>query len=309
VISALALPLLGKELRERANRPRTYVIRVVAAVLFFGTFLWFCGSSLQAAEAGGIGGGSAVLLPVLTLQLVGIHLFIPALMCGSIAAERESGTLDLLRLTRLGPWRIVMEKFFAGLLPVVTFVLLGVPLYAVAYALGGVEPEEVLYIAWVLVLALAEVGAFTLLMSACCTTPISAFVATYALGGILCWSAPELADLVGDAVPGGAPWILTHHQFQLFVPAGLWIDTDRPGMPQWAAFAIWTVPSTVATFLALGAAQFALIRSPWTPRRVKNCLAKLALSHRLASAGWITLGWQPIFWRHCRGTVLAKPAE
>jgi ABC-type transport system involved in multi-copper enzyme maturation permease subunit len=143
VTSALALPLLAKELRERANQPRTYIVRVLAAVLLFAAFIWICGDSLIAAEQGGIGGGMGVIIPVLTLQFVGIYLFTPALMCGSIAAERESKTLEVLRLTRLSAGRIVMEKFFAGLLPVTTFVLLGVPLYAVAYSLGGVEPEVI----------------------------------------------------------------------------------------------------------------------------------------------------------------------
>jgi ABC-type transport system involved in multi-copper enzyme maturation permease subunit len=302
--TALTLPLLSKELRERANRPRTYIVRVAAALLFFGLFLWVCGDNLMAAELGGIGGGAKVLTPLLTLQLVGIHIFVPALLCGSIASERERGSLDILRLTRLTPWRIILEKYFSGLLPVITFVLLGGPLYSVAYSLGGVEPETLYGIGAVLLLALLEVSAFSILMSTCCRTPVGAFVATYILGAILCWLTPEVGDALGEFFPlEDVPWLLQHHRLQLFVPAALWIETEGEE-PGW----IWAVPVVAATGLCLLFARSYVTTSPLGRKGgALYWILGLFTGKTSAARGTIEVSSRAIIWRHCRGTVFASP--
>jgi formate-dependent nitrite reductase membrane component NrfD len=99
--------MLRKELVERAARKRTYVMRIVYAVAFFGMFLFtyrnlfafsFYGDdAMQGLRA--LGRGDEIYRSVLVIQIFGILLFLPAMMCGLITDEKERGTLPLLLLT------------------------------------------------------------------------------------------------------------------------------------------------------------------------------------------------------------------
>lgn len=46
-----------------------------------------------------------------------LFVFIPLAMCGTVAGERERGTLDILLLTHQSPWRIIWQKYLGNLIP------------------------------------------------------------------------------------------------------------------------------------------------------------------------------------------------
>ena len=70
-------------------------------------WLWQPGTSpLQA-----MGAGRQLFEQLCMLQAGGIALFLPALMCGRIAQEKERDSLVLLLLTELRPWQIVLQKY------------------------------------------------------------------------------------------------------------------------------------------------------------------------------------------------------
>ncbi len=187
-----SLPLLTKELTETAARRRTYVLRVLFAVLLYGLFalsvpnFFWAGTT---ATTGMLGAGRQLFELLLYLELGAIALFLPALMCGRITEEKERDSLVLLFLTELRPWQIVLQKYLGGLVPMFTFLLLGVPLGAVAYSLGGLELRELFMCVWVLALACLQLGALALACSAWCRTTVSAFVLTYLLA-ILLYAGP-----------------------------------------------------------------------------------------------------------------------
>src|SRR4051794_40680725 len=108
-----SLPLLSKELLEQSARPRTFIIRTLyAALLFFFSLLIFYLSSYQnfASPLTLLGRGRQVFQQVTLLQFLGVYLFMPAITCGVITAEKERNTFGLLLLTRLGPTTILLEK-------------------------------------------------------------------------------------------------------------------------------------------------------------------------------------------------------
>ena len=179
-----SLPLLTKELTETAARRRTYVLRVVFAVLLYGLFalsvpkFFWAGTNATTAM---LGAGRQLFELLLYLELGAIALFLPALMCGRITEEKERDSLVLLFLTELRPWQIVLQKYLGGLVPMATFLLLGVPLGAVAYSLGGLGLRDLIMGVWVLALACLQLGALALACSAWCRTTVTAFVQTYLL--------------------------------------------------------------------------------------------------------------------------------
>ncbi|MEX2213167.1 MAG: ABC transporter permease subunit [Phycisphaeraceae bacterium] len=185
--SRLGLPLLAKELIEQANRKRTYVLRTVYAVLlfFFSTlFLYNIFESYQ--RYGGspfaiLGSGREMFLVLVSFQFTGLYLFLPAMVCGVITYEKERQSLPLLMITDLRPWEIIIQKLAGRLIPMVTFLLLSLPLMAVAYSFGGVTSNRVSITILLLALSLLQVGGMAIMCSAYARSTAAAFLMTFVL--------------------------------------------------------------------------------------------------------------------------------
>src|SRR6516225_5879137 len=107
LISNLSLPLLAKELIEQASRRRTYLVRVVYAILLFFAAVLFFYQTLRvgmASPLAALGRGRDMFMAVVFLQFAGVYLFMPAMTCSALTQEKERDSLQLLFLTRLGPW-------------------------------------------------------------------------------------------------------------------------------------------------------------------------------------------------------------
>jgi ABC-type transport system involved in multi-copper enzyme maturation permease subunit len=184
----VGLPLLSKELAEMAQRRRTYAVRVAFAVLTYLTsalFLVPIFRTLQRSPKGVLGHGTDVLDVVYAIEWAGLVLFVPAIMSGVLTVEKERNTLQLLFLTKLGPWTIVFEKLLSRLVPVATFLLVSLPLLFVAYLLGGLKQADVQMATAELMLTAFELASIALFCSAFCATSASAFVLSYVLTALV----------------------------------------------------------------------------------------------------------------------------
>jgi len=185
---SLTLPLLTRELIEQSNRPRTYQIRVAYAVLLYAITGWMVQQEYGDLLASGSrailtsGAGQVLFETVLTLQFAGIYLFLPAMVCSSIASEKERETLGLLLITKLGPWTILFEKLLSRLVPMIGFLLLSLPLLAIARSLGGITNGQILWATAMLLVTMWFVGTFSLMWSALLRTTAGAFLMTYISG-------------------------------------------------------------------------------------------------------------------------------
>ncbi len=190
------MPLLTKELTEQAARKRTYAMRVLYAVGLFGVFLLtmqdITGGLGSANVLYSLGRGKELFYVLFGLQFAGICLFLPALMSGAIAGEKEHQSLALLLVTGLSPWEIVMQKYVSRLVPMVSFLLLSLPLLAVCYAYGGMSTGLLVNGTLALFITAAQIGALALLMSAFWPRTVHAFVWTYVAGFVI-YFGPVLA--------------------------------------------------------------------------------------------------------------------
>lgn len=179
----LSFPLLTKELTEQANRRRTYVVRFLYALVLF-----LLGVFAIADDASGnvrLGAGQAIFHNLVQLQFWLILIFLPATASGALTIEKERDTLSLLLITTIPPWSIVVQKYLSRLLPMLSFLLLGFPLLAVAYSYGGVSTSELLGAIALLILFAAQVAAVSILASAWCRTTGEAFITTYVVLAIM----------------------------------------------------------------------------------------------------------------------------
>lgn len=177
-----SLPLLRKELIEQAARPRTYAIRVIYATLLFSIFLALSYQGLKTKftpETAGLGSGEDMFANLLYIQFAGILLFLPATMSSVITSEKERQSLALLLLTDLRPAEILWQKYIGRLVPMLTCLLLSLPLLALCFAFGGISTDYVLSGICALFLTCLQVGALSILCSCFFATSLSAFVASY----------------------------------------------------------------------------------------------------------------------------------
>ncbi|HEX4072639.1 MAG TPA: hypothetical protein VHX68_15770 [Planctomycetaceae bacterium] len=184
----LGLPLLSKELAEMAQLRRTYLARVGFAVLMFSTsaLLFLPKYELLKLLPKGVFGHGAEFFDVLfAIEWAGLVLFVPAVVSGALTAEKERNTLQLLFLTKLGPWTILLEKLLSRLVPVATFFLVSLPLLFIAYLWGGLTQSDVGLAIAELALVVFELAAIALFCSAFCATSASAFILSYVITALV----------------------------------------------------------------------------------------------------------------------------
>lgn len=194
-VRSWGLPLLAKDLTEVAARKRTYQVRVGYAVAVLLVGLFVLGASVQTgpfSSVTALGAGKPVFETLTFLQFIGLYAALPILACSSLTVEKERNTLQLLLITKLGPWTIIFEKFLSVVVLASNYLLLGLPVLAFSYAFGGIEQDELLFASGGLVLLSIRLSAIGVMCSAVFSTSGRALVATYLID--LCL---RVVDVVG----------------------------------------------------------------------------------------------------------------
>ena len=326
-----AFPLLAKELTEIAARRRTYVIRVVYGLLLYGVFAAINFSALKRASLSpmnAMGAGREMFMVLIFLQIIGIFLFLPAMTAGLITQEKERDSLVLLFLTELKPWQILLQKYASGLVAILSFMLIGMPLGALCYAYGGVPPDQLFIGVWVLFLTCLQVAAFALMCSSRARTTVGAFIGTYVGMAVLFFGLGMLGELLNRLL-GHSDFPDTLLRVCPAYPRTLFVDVSHPfyasSAPRFNSmtFVSWallrSLPSLGATFVFLLVARFYFVRRAFAPAR--NRL--LGLFRRLDSFMQYTNRWiggvtfrtrdrelpgdDPIAWREMSRTTLGRP--
>ncbi|MDB5339366.1 MAG: gliding motility-associated transporter permease protein [Planctomycetaceae bacterium] len=197
VLQRMSLPLLLKELLEQAARRRTYLIRIVYVALLSYFALASIALQLRLVTALNVlGQGAPILTSLVNWQFWGIFLLLPGMACGVLTTEKERNTLALLFLTRLGPWAIIMEKLLSRLVPMLTFLMCGLPVMAFTYSLGGLTVFQLFVAGYYLLLALLLTGCVAVMCSALSNSTIGAFIQCYVVLLSLSVALPIFYDLV-----------------------------------------------------------------------------------------------------------------
>jgi len=205
------LPLLRRELTELANRRRTYVVRMVGAVIvLLIVFIAYQTAMENRAQLGTgisryLGVGGEVFEFVAPALFAVIQLLMPAFCCACITSEKESNTIGTLLLTRLSPATIIAEKFMSRLVPMLTLLLLTFPVLAHVLTLGGVDTDIMIGTLWLLFCECLFFASIAILCSAWFATTVSAFTVSYCLTGLLTIMSISL-------------------RFQTFVPSSIWLQ-------------------------------------------------------------------------------------
>ena len=214
VAESFANPLAAKELRSRMRGPRAFLVAtlylVPLGVVAVALYVLAAGST-TANVAAGIPVGKLYFAAVSGLELGLICLLAPAFTADLVSGERERRTLDLLLVTPLTRWQIVVGKLVAALGSLLMLIVLAIPLQAIAILLGGVGPEELAVAFLILVLTTVTYGCVGLYWSARLRTTRAAVLLAYAttLTGVAALPVGSLLFLVGGQVLFGGGGGLT----------------------------------------------------------------------------------------------------
>jgi ABC-2 type transport system permease protein len=177
-VPSLRLPpgitaIMVKELRGRMRGRRAFIILTLYVLLLAG-FAWMSQQIHQATVNGfqSYGGqatfasasvGRGIFADLLMLQTLMIAVLAPAATAGAISSEREHQTLELLAVTPISSFAIVVGKLFSALAWVFVLVLASIPVTALVFVFGGVAPDDVLRgygVLFATVIGLGSIGIF-----------------------------------------------------------------------------------------------------------------------------------------------------
>ncbi len=184
------LPMVDRELRERARWRSTYWVRGAVALLatsIAGFVLMF----VSVASPGGAGKITLTVLAWLAFPFVVLEGLRNT--ADSLSHEKREGTLGLLFLTDLKGYDVVLGTFFASSLASLYALIAMIPALAVPVLLGGVTGAEF----WRLVLALMNALFFSLtagtFVSSISRDERKAWTATFVLVGAFVILVPALS--------------------------------------------------------------------------------------------------------------------
>ncbi len=177
-------PLFWFELRAIARRNRTYYLRVMVAGTLSGLFLLFHHflESIDLARRISL----AVDFRDFFITIAGaegllVLLWTPASVAGTIAGLRKRKALPALLASPLSSAEIVLGTLTARLVPIVTTLLVGLPILCLLTLMGGVGPGQVVALILALIASAVWVGGIAILCSTAAPGPREAIVASYGI--------------------------------------------------------------------------------------------------------------------------------
>jgi hypothetical protein len=175
--------IVVRELRGRMRGRKafiflTFYLAVLAGLLYIslrglGTDERFFG----ALESANIGRG--LFIGILAIETLVVAALAPAYTAGTISQERERQTYDLLVATPITSVSIALGKLVSGLAYLLVLVLASIPIAAIGFFFGGVEPASFVAPYVVLIAGAIGLGAVGIFFSALLKRTQAASIATY----------------------------------------------------------------------------------------------------------------------------------
>lgn len=198
----------AKDLRGRMRGRRAFLI-LTGYLLVLAAFALSTQASIADTYRTGFGGsaafagaaiGQGVFGAMLMLMTFLVVVLAPLATASSISLEREKQTLDLLMVTPIPSFAIVVGKLLSALAWVFLLIAASVPLMAIVFVYGGVGPDALISGYLVLIAVALGLGALGLLCSSVVKRTTVATALT--IVGVLVVTFPTVTQLLSG--PGVA---------------------------------------------------------------------------------------------------------
>ncbi len=200
-------PILTRELRTAPRRVRFYIARAIYPVgllLLMVTAHLLVTGTQRIHNIGDLARFGGLLFQFLALVQLTLGIAFSALLAaGSVAQEKDRGTLGLLLMTRLSEAELVLGKLTSSLLFVVVLLATGLPVFLSIPFLGGVSVGQVIGVFAVTLAAILVAGSLGITLAfwrektfQSLALTILALFAWVGLGEAIYWGA------VGESLAG-----------------------------------------------------------------------------------------------------------
>ena len=195
-------PVVLKELRGRMRGRRAFVVLTAYLMVLSGgislAFLPLANRSLASGYDLALRQyvGKGIFGLAVLLQFITISFIAPGITAGAIASEREHQTLDILRTTLLSARDLVTGKLMAALSFLFLLLLAAFPIQSLAFLMGGVELEEIVVAAVMLITATVALSAVGVFFSSVLKRTLASTVLAYAVSFLTVAGLPMLLMLL-----------------------------------------------------------------------------------------------------------------
>ncbi len=190
-------PVLRREMRTSLRNWRVFgaiVLYVLFVAIGAGIFLYV--NMFESYDYGFDPQNMVYLYAVLcSMQMALVLITTPALAAGSISGERERQTLDLLLVTKMSQFSVVMGKLISSMGLIVLMVIATLPIFAVVFYFGGVTLPALLGMIAFILLTACMAGSISIFFSCIFKKTVLSIVMVYLVIGILCFGTLLAAAL------------------------------------------------------------------------------------------------------------------
>jgi ABC-type transport system involved in multi-copper enzyme maturation permease subunit len=201
-------PILVHEF-ERQMRSRYTHLALTVYLVVVGSLavLLYTTSFLSSTRTVGSNGavGAAVFYFLVGVLLILTTFIVPAIAANAISEERQSLTLDLLRITPFGGGYIVGAKLAARFGFAVLLLIVMLPLFSLAFMLGGIELRELGIAVGIVLISMLTYLLIGICVSAHAKTTASALALTYTIVLSTAIGTPLIALLNAATLFGRLP--------------------------------------------------------------------------------------------------------
>jgi ABC-type transport system involved in multi-copper enzyme maturation permease subunit len=196
-------PILVKETRQ-ALKSRQFVMTFSA--LLFASLAWtIIGSLFSMPQIYTSPTAPRMLIGYYVVLALPMLLVVPLAAYRSLEGEIDDGTLELLSITALSPWQIVLGKLASAMLQMVLYYVALFPCVAYAYTLRGVDLPTTMLMMAILVVAAILLTVIALFFAPLSRTRTGRISTLLAVMSILLLSNWGLAALVITMILYGNP--------------------------------------------------------------------------------------------------------
>lgn len=179
---------------------------------------------LGAIDAASLGKG--LFIGIVLIETLIVAALVPVYTAGAIAQEREKQTYDLLVVTPITSASIALGKLFSGVAYLLILVLASIPLAALGFFFGGIEPISFIPPYLVLIAGALGLGSVGIFFSALLKRTQPASIATY-----ICLVSGVVGGLFAGAFwyrltdePGAQPPELVYYFNPYYAQADVFCD-------------------------------------------------------------------------------------
>jgi len=176
-------PMIRKELQQRMRERKAWLLPSLCLMILAGVVALTYNVTIDPGYDRSVQGAELGIVIFVTLaisQMVLLLLLGPVFSAGAITIEKEQRTLPALLTSLLHPAEIWWGKFTASVLFMILLLIIGLPVLALSFALGGIGAQELLMVGLTSVIIVATVSCIGLFASSYFRRSVHATAVTYA---------------------------------------------------------------------------------------------------------------------------------